>query len=317
MLISRITIFVKGITKSTQIKNWFEHSHIFQGYRTRKMSGLTEVSCNKSFGGLQKVFSHDSSECKCKMTFSVYLPSQSESGPCPTLIYLSGLTCTDQNVTNKGGFQRVAAQYGMVVVCPDTSPRGCSIEGEDESYDFGSGAGFYLDATEEKWKTNYRMSSYVTKELFDLIVNSFPVNPDKVAITGHSMGGHGALTLGLKNPHLFKSISAFAPICNPISCPWGQKAFKGYLGPDENTWKEYDACELVSCYDGPPREILIDQGKGDNFYNQKQLLPENFVTSCQVSRTGCIMNLREGYDHSYYFISTFMEDHIKFHSQHL
>lgn len=281
------------------------------------MSGLTEVSCNTSFNGLQKVFSHESSECKCKMTFSVFLPSQSENGPCPTLIYLSGLTCTDQNVTTKGGFQRLAAQYGMIVVCPDTSPRGCKIEGEDDSYDFGSGAGFYLDATEEKWKTNYRMYSYVVDELFDLIVKSFPVNPDKIGITGHSMGGHGALTIALKNPDKFKSVSAFAPICNPIKCPWGQKAFNGYLGPDENTWKEYDACELVRSYEGAPREILIDQGKGDNFYNQKQLLPENFLAACRDSQTACIMNLREGYDHSYYFIATFMEDHLKFHSQHL
>ncbi|XP_071509204.1 S-formylglutathione hydrolase-like [Diadema antillarum] len=308
--------FLKKVPKRLQLFESCPSIRLF-GIRGFKMTALTEVSCNKSFNGLQKVFSHESSECKCKMTFSVYLPSQSESGTCPTLIYLSGLTCTDQNVTTKGGFQRLAAQYGMIVVCPDTSPRGCGIEGEDDSYDFGSGAGFYVDATEEKWKKNYRMYSYVTKELFDLIVQNFPVNPEKVAITGHSMGGHGALIIALKNPDKFKSVSAFAPICNPINCPWGQKAFNGYLGPDENTWKEYDACELVKAYDGAPREILIDQGQADNFYTQKQLLPENFVDACRVSRTACIMNLREGYDHSYYFIATFMEDHFKFHSQHL
>ncbi|XP_077987311.1 S-formylglutathione hydrolase-like isoform X2 [Glandiceps talaboti] len=281
------------------------------------MAALTETASNKMFGGLQKVFTHESSECKCKMTFGVYLPPQIESEKCPVLYWLSGLTCTEQNFVTKAGAQRVAAEHGIVIVAPDTSPRGCKIEGEDDSYDFGSGAGFYVDATEDKWKTNYRMYSYITKELPEIINSNFNVKPGVASIFGHSMGGHGALICTLKNPGKYKSVSAFAPICNPMECPWGQKAFNGYLGANQESWKEYDATQLVSKYNGPVLDILIDQGQGDNFYSGKQLLPENFVSACRDNKVPVVFRLQEGYDHSYYFIATYVEDHIKHHAKHL
>jgi len=207
---------------------------------------ITEVSCNKCFGGSQKVYSHHSSELGCDMKFAIFLPSTAKSGhPAPALYWLSGLTCTEQNFIQKAGAQNYAEKHGIIIICPDTSPRGCNIPGEDESWDFGTGAGFYLNATEEKWKTNYRMFSYVTEELPKLINANFPVIQDKISISGHSMGGHGALVCALKNPGLYKSVSAFAPICNPINCPWGDKAFSGYLGGNKESWKQWDA--LSSC----------------------------------------------------------------------
>lgn len=276
---------------------------------------LEEKSCNKMFGGLQKVFTHESSECKCKMNFGVFIPPQAESEKCPVLYYLSGLTCTEQNFVTKAGAQRVAAELGIIIVAPDTSPRGCNIEGEEDNWDFGTGAGFYVDATTEKWKNNYRMYSYVTKELPNLVNANFPTLPDNVGIFGHSMGGHGALISALKNPGMYRSVSAFAPICNPVNCPWGDKAFSGYLGSDRETWKSYDACELVKSYNGPPLEFLIDQGKADNFYTVKQLLPENFVKACGQGRVPVVLRMQEDYDHSYYFIATFMEEHIRHHAK--
>lgn len=282
------------------------------------MSGLQEVSSNKCFGGFQKVFSHQSAELKCSMKFGIYLPPAAEGiNRVPVLYWLSGLTCTEQNFITKAGAQKYAAEHGLIIVAPDTSPRGCGIEGEDDTYDFGSGAGFYLDATTDKWKKNYRMFSYISKELPELINAKFPTIPDKQSIFGHSMGGHGALICALKNPGLYRSASAFAPICNPIKCPWGQKAFTGYLGSDTKTWQEYDSTSLVQKYNGPPLELLIDQGKADNFLGEKQLLPENLMEACTMTKMPIIMRMQEGYDHSYFFIASFIEDHIKHHAKFL
>lgn len=278
--------------------------------------GLEEISSAKCFGGSQKVFKHHSSELKCDMKFGVYVPPILAEQKVPVLYWLSGLTCTEQNFITKAGAQRTAAEQGIMIVAPDTSPRSCGIEGEDDSYDFGTGAGFYVDATEEKWKTNYRMFSYVTKELPALIASNFPALPEKQSVFGHSMGGHGALICFLKNPGLYKSVSAFSPICNPVQCPWGQKALTGYLGSDKETWKEYDATELVKNYDGPIPDILIDQGTDDQFY-PSQLLPENFVEACRSKNVPVTLRMQEGYDHSYYFISSFVEDHVKHHARYL
>ena len=280
------------------------------------MSAPTLVNSWKCFGGFQKVFTHQSKALNCKMTFAIYLPPQVDAGTVPVLYWLSGLTCTQDNFIQKAGGQKYAAEHGIAIVCPDTSPRGCDIEGEDDSYDFGSGAGFYVDATEDKWKTNYNMYSYVTAELPKLIEGNFPVNATRKAITGHSMGGHGALVCFLKNPGLYTSVSAFAPICNPSNCPWGTKAFTGYLGTNQSTWKKWDSTELVKNYSGPSKSyILIDQGKDDNFLTQNQLLPQAFVDACRESNVPVVLRMQEGYDHSYYFISSFIGDHIKHHAE--
>lgn len=280
------------------------------------MATLKLVSSAKCFGGFQKVFEHASEVLNCTMKFAIFLPSKSDSVKVPVLYWLSGLTCTEQNFITKGHAQGYAEQYGIAIVAPDTSPRGCNIEGEEDSWDFGTGAGFYVNATEEKWKTNYNMFSYVTKELPSLVDANFPVLSHKAAISGHSMGGHGALICALKNPGKYKSVSAFAPICNPMNCPWGQKAFSGYLGPNKDMWKNWDACTLVKNYKGPPFSsyILIDQGKDDSFLTQGQLLPENFVEACREAGVQVVLRMQEGYDHSFYTISTFIEDHIKYHA---
>ncbi|ELK08871.1 S-formylglutathione hydrolase [Pteropus alecto] len=254
---------------------------------------LKQISSNKCFGGLQKVFEHDSVELNCKMKFAVYLPPKAETGKCPALYWLSGLTCTEQNFISKSGYHQAASEHGLVVIAPDTSPRGCNIKGEDESWDFGTGAGFYVDATEDPWKTNYRMYSYVTKELPQLINASFPVDPQRMSIFGHSMGGHGALICALKNPGKYKSVSAFAPICNPVLCPWGKKAFSGYLGTDLNKWKAYDATHLVKSYPGSQLDILIDQGKDDQFLSDGQLLPDNFIAACTEKKIPVVFRLQE------------------------
>lgn len=275
---------------------------------------LSSVSSAKCFGGYQKVFQHQSDVLKCQMKFGIFLPPQSETTKVPVIYFLSGLTCTEVNFITKAGSQRYAAEHGVAVVCPDTSPRGCNIEGEDDSYDFGSGAGFYIDATEEKWSTNYNMFSYVTKELPAIIESNFNVEPTRKSIFGHSMGGHGALICFLKNPGMYLSVSAFAPICNPINCPWGIKAFSGYLGPDKESWKQWDATELVKSYKSPlVSYILIDQGTDDEFLSKKQLLPEAFVESCRDNNIPLVLRKQDGYDHSYYFIATHVEDHIKHH----
>ena len=287
----------------------------FELTRCAEMAALKEVSAAKCYGGFQKVFEHDSSELKCRMKFAVYLPPQVESEKVPVLYWLSGLTCTEQNFITKAGAQRVASTLGLALVAPDTSPRGCNIEGEDDSWDFGTGAGFYVNATEEKWKTNYRMFSYVTSELPEIVRNNFNVNPDRQSIFGHSMGGHGALICTLKNPGMYRSVSAFSPICNPSNCPWGEKAFSGYLGPDREQWKNWDATELVKHYKGPPFSyVLIDQGKADSFHKDGQLLPENFVQGAQEAGVPVVLRMQEDYDHSYYFIASFIEDHIRHHA---
>ncbi len=261
------------------------------------------------------MFEHASDILKCKMKFAVFLPSKADEGKVPVLYWLSGLTCTEQNFVTKAGAQRCAEKYSLMIVAPDTSPRGCGIEGEDDSWDFGTGAGFYVDATEEKWKSNYNMYSYITTELPALVQANFPALHDRQSIFGHSMGGHGALVCALKNPGMYMSVSAFAPICNPVNCPWGQKAFNGYLGGDRNSWKNWDATELVGNYNGPPFPyILIDQGKEDNFLKQGQLLPENFVDACRKVSMPVVLRIQEGYDHSYYFIASYMEEHIKHHA---
>lgn len=275
---------------------------------------VTEVSSNRCFGGFQKVYKHQSKVLKCEMKFGVYLPPQAEDGPVPTIYWLSGLTCTEQNFITKAGAQRYASEHGVALVAPDTSPRGCNIEGEDDSYDFGSGAGFYVDATEPKWKEHYNMYTYITVELPAVIMANFNVDKDKASIMGHSMGGHGALICSLKNPGLYRSASAFSPICNPCACPWGTKAFTGYLGANKGDWRQYDATELVKAYKGPPLFFLIDQGKADQFL-QEQLHPHNFVEACRSNGVPVVLRMQEGYDHSYYFISTFIGEHIAHHAK--
>lgn len=283
-------------------------------------SALKLVSSNKVFGGLQQVYEHASNELKCNMKFAVYLPHTAQKKRLPVVIWLSGLTCNEQNFISKSGFQKYAAEHELVVVAPDTSPRGCNIEGESDRWDFGVGAGFYVDATEEKWATNFRMYSYINEELHEVIKKNFNNGEDQldVSICGHSMGGHGALISYLKNPNKYKSASAFAPICNPINCDWGKFAFNGYLGKNEDAWKAYDATCLAQAYKGDACKILIDQGGEDNFLKQNQLLPEAFVKACERNDLVDVnMRLQDGYDHSYYFISTFIRDHFKFHADHL
>ncbi|TKR93784.1 hypothetical protein L596_008179 [Steinernema carpocapsae] len=278
---------------------------------------LTEVSSFKSFAGVQKLFKHRSSVLKCEMRFGVYLPeAKLPDEKFPVLYYLSGLTCTEANFIEKAGSQRIASELKMIVVTPDTSPRGVPIEGDSDSYDFGTGAGFYVDATTPKWAENYRMYSYVTEELRELVLKSFPVNAAKQGIFGHSMGGHGAIIIALKNPRIYSSVSAFSPICHPLKSPWGMKAFTGYLGEDQANWLEYDSFELAKKYDGPELEILIDQGTADNFLTKGELCPEVFE-KLENPKVRVRYNAREGYDHSYYFIATFMEDHFRFHAKKL
>ena len=255
------------------------------------------------------------------MSFSVFFPKECElDGAVPVIFYLSGLTCTDQNALTKGGFQRAAASRGVCIVFPDTSPRGAGIEGETESWDFGVGAGFYITATTEKWKKNYDMYGYINEELPELLAKEFPKELDlsKKSIMGHSMGGHGALIIALKNPGAFKSCSAFAPICNPMNCPWGIKAFKGYLGENVEKWKEWDASYLSKNYEGTALSILVDQGTEDEFLHKKQLLPDSLVEGVKASKSLWLhLRMQSGYDHSYYFISSFAQDHVDFHADYL
>lgn len=254
------------------------------------------------------------------MNFAVYLPPQAEAGDVklPVVYWLSGLTCTEQNFVTKAGAQRYAADHGLIVVAPDTSPRGVNIPGEDDSYDFGSGAGFYLDATQEPWSKNYRMQSYVTIELYDLVNQAFAnvVDVDRQGIMGHSMGGHGAMVSALRNPGQYKSVSAFSPICNPTECPWGVKVFTGYLG-DKATgkWGEWDTCHLVKKYNGPPLALFVDQGSADQFLEQKQLLPDNLVEACRSAQFPIILKQREGYDHSYFYIASYIGEHFEYHAK--
>jgi len=277
---------------------------------------METVSTTKAFGGTQGVYRHASRETGTDMVFSVFVPPQAEQGPCPVVWYLSGLTCTHANVTEKGQFQRVCAELGLIFVAPDTSPRGEAVPDDPEgAYDFGLGAGFYLDATREPFAANYRMESYITQELPVLVAASFPVNAARQGVTGHSMGGHGALTLALKNPGLWTSVSAFAPISSPMRCPWGEKALTGYLGEDRQAWRRYDATALLEDGARLP-ELLVDQGDADQFL-QNQLKPELLREACEAAGVPLTLRLQPGYDHSYYFIASFMEDHLRWHAERL
>jgi len=266
-----------------------------------------------------KRYSHFSHSVNTEMKFHVFEPPQQANAPVPVLWYLAGLECTDENFFQKGGAQQWASKFGIMLVAPDTSPRGAGVEGETQSWDFGVGAGFYVDATEPKWSKNYRMYSYVTNELPQLISSNFKVLSDSQSIFGHSMGGHGAIVCAMKNPGKYKSVSAFAPICNPCEAPWGKKAFSGYLGDDISKWKAYDASHLAASYCGPPLDILIDQGGADRFL-QEQLKPLEFQSAVNNNaRSSITLNLRiqDDYNHSYFFVSTFMGDHIAHHAKYL
>lgn len=277
---------------------------------------LQMVSTTACFGGEQRRYKHSSTTLCCDMNFSVYLPPQSKKdSPLPVLFWLSGLTCTDENFITKAGAQRVAAELGLIIVTPDTSPRGDQVA-DDDAYDLGKGAGFYLNATQLPWSENYHMYDYIVEELPDLIRSEFNVKP-KFAISGHSMGGHGALTIGLSNLQRYTSISAFAPIVSPSNCAWGQKALNAYLGPDKDTWSQYDACHLLS-QQGQFLQlpILIDQGLADDFLDS-QLLTRPFDTIAKQISYPAQIQYHSGYDHSYYFIASFIESHLRFHYEHL
>lgn len=276
---------------------------------------VTELSSNKMFDGFNKRYKHWSSMCGCNMNFTIYFPPAAATSKVPVLYWLSGLTCTDENFALKSGAQRAAAKEGIALICPDTSPRGMNVEGESDSWDFGVGAGFYLNATEPKWK-NWQMYNYVTKEIPEILSANFQqLDTARASIFGHSMGGHGALTVFLKNGDKYKSVSAFAPICNPVNCPWGKKAFVNYLGTNESLWKEYDATELMKNYKGLKTGILIDQGNEDKFLTEKQLLPENFQEACKLAGVPLTLRMQPGYDHSFFFIASFAEDHIQHHAK--
>ncbi|KAL8694998.1 MAG: hypothetical protein Q9218_000470 [Villophora microphyllina] len=275
---------------------------------------VTTKATIASFGGKLLKCAHKASTTNREMAFNLYLPPQLTTNSlyrAPLLVYLAGLTCTPDNGAEKGFFQHAASQKGIAVLYPDTSPRGLNIQGEDDSYDFGSGAGFYVDATEEPWSKGYKMYSYITSELPQTVISSFPqIDGSRVGIFGHSMGGHGALTLFLKNPGKYKSVSAFAPIANPSNCDWGKKAFSGYFGAENKVkWAEHDATELVKGWKGDPLDILIDVGTADNFYHQGQLLPENFEKAAQ-GKGKVNVRWQDGYDHSYFTMASFADDHV-------
>ena len=276
------------------------------------MTALETVSTVKSFGGVQGVYKHRSVETGTDMTFAVFVPPQ--PGPRPVVIYLSGLTCTHANVMEKGEYRKAAAELGLIVVCPDTSPRGESVP-NDEAYDFGQGAGFYVDATEAPWATNFRMWSYVTQELPALVAEHFPADTARQGVFGHSMGGHGALTVALRSPGVYRSVSAFAPIVAPSQVPWGQKALTGYLGPDQSKWRAHDAVALIE--DGAKLpDLLVDVGTADPFL-ERELKPELLRAACDKAGVELTLRMQKGYDHSYYFISTFMQAHLTWHAARL
>jgi S-formylglutathione hydrolase len=273
------------------------------------------ISSARSFGGTQLACRHSSRETGTDMTFGIYLPPQAEAGrPLPVLWFLSGLTCTHANVVEKGQYQRVCAELGLILVAPDTSPRGEGVP-DDPDYDFGQGAGFYLDSTQDPFAANYRMYSYVTAELPDLVAAEFPADMERQGITGHSMGGHGAVTLALRNPARYRSVSAFAPIVAPSQVPWGEKALGRYLGPDRAAWRAHDSVALIEDGARVP-EILVDQGDADTFL-ERELKPDLLETACREAGIALRLRMQRGYDHSYYFISTFMEDHLRWHFERL
>lgn len=283
------------------------------------MTKIEVRSNHRCFGGEMVFATHKSEATGTDMMFSVFVPPQAKDGPVPVLTFLAGLTCTDETFMIKAGAQRLAAELGLLLVAPDTSPRGKDVPDDPEgAYDLGLGAGFYLDAVKEPWATHYRMESYITHDLPKVIAEHFPVDIERQGLFGHSMGGHGALTLGLKNPGLYKSLSAFAPISAPSQCPWGEKAFSAYLGQDRSLWSSYDAVSLMTDVRdvGQRPEILVDQGLADNFL-EEQLHPHLLEEAARKSGYPLIVRRHEGYDHGYYFISSFMEDHLRHHKKHL
>ncbi|RUO22237.1 S-formylglutathione hydrolase [Aliidiomarina iranensis] len=291
----------------------------FTGVRFAGKNAIELKDEKKAFGGKQLRFRHNSGVLNCAMDFSVFLPPQAEREKVPAVYWLSGLTCTDENFSSKAGAQRVAADLGIALIIPDTSPRGDGVPDDpDGAYDFGLGAGFYVNATEQPWAKHYQMYDYIVKELPELVESGLPLTSDR-AISGHSMGGHGALVIGLRNSERYQSISAFAPIVNPINCAWGKKAFSGYLGDDESQWRQYDATVLLQerdsrSHDIPP--ILIDQGDADNFYPD-QLRTEALIAVNNETSAGAKIRYQPGYDHSYYFIASFIEEHLHFHASNL
>jgi len=282
---------------------------------------LEEIGSNLSFGGQQLRYRHRSNVLNCDMAFSIYLPPQAKQAPVPVMYWLSGLTCSDENFVTKAGAQQHAAGYGIAIVCPDTSPRGEEVSDDEESsYDFGLGAGFYINATEEPWATHYQMYDYVVEELPALINAEFPVDGSKVAISGHSMGGHGALTIALKNPERYCSVSAFSPICSPINCPWGQKALSNYIGDEsQGHWNNQDTVELVKTADDQLKQsmpVLVDQGDADNFLAE-QLNTQLLIDTAEQVGFPMQIRFQSGYDHSYFFIASLIGEHIRFHSNYL
>ncbi|MBP0632239.1 MULTISPECIES: S-formylglutathione hydrolase [unclassified Cupriavidus] len=274
------------------------------------------ISQHGCYGGVQRFYRHESAAIGLPMRFSVFLPPQAQGGAkVPVLFYLAGLTCTEETFMIKAGAQRFAAEHGLMLVTPDTSPRGAGVPGEADAWDFGVGAGFYVDATEAPWSRHWRMESYVAEELFDLVTTALPGEASRVGIFGHSMGGHGALVLAQRHPERFRSVSAFAPIAAPTRCPWGEKAFTGYLGGDRGAWAQYDATELMVRQQGAPfpAGILVDQGLDDQFL-QTQLHPDAFEAACQAVGQPLTLRRHSGYDHGYYFITTFIADHIRHHA---
>ena len=277
---------------------------------------LDVVSQSRCFDGIQFTYRHQSSETATEMRFAAFIPPQADQRPVPIVWYLSGLTCTEENFTVKAGAQRIAAELGLLLIAPDTSPRGDGVPGDPAgSYDFGLGAGFYVDAMQEPWSRNYRMATYIERELPTLVKSELPADMTRQSIMGHSMGGHGALTIALRNQDRYASVSAFSPICSPMNCPWGEKALSGYLGGNKERWRRYDACALLE--DGAGlRELLVDQGDADQFL-ETQLKPQLLERACAKAGVPLRLRMHEGYDHSYFFISTFIEDHLRWHAQRL
>jgi len=283
------------------------HGCFFAELTGVEMKLETSIRC---FDGVQNVYSHHAESLSCDMRFAVYLPDEVTSAP--ALFWLSGLTCTEENFIAKAGAQRVASELGIILIAPDTSPRGAEVPDDpDSAWDFGLGAGFYVNATEAPWLAHYQMRDYIEEELYDLALHEFPIDPARVGIFGHSMGGHGALTMALRAPEKFRSVSAFAPICSPLNCPWGEKALGNYLGQDKGAWREYDACALIENGARVPA-ILVDQGADDGFL-EEQLKPDLLASACDSAGINLTLRMQSGFDHSYYFISSFIESHLRWH----
>ncbi len=274
---------------------------------------MKQIESIKEFSGYLNRYEHNSVSCNCKMTFSVYLPEQKRSTKIPALYWLSGLSCTDDNARTKGGMQRYAAEHGIAIIFPDTSPRGEDVPDEDR-YDLGQGAGFYTNATQSPWNKHYQMYDYVVEELPNLLEKNLPLIPNLKSIIGHSMGGHGALVCALKNPRNYQSVSAFAPISNPVAVKWGEGCFTAYLGENKNTWLDYDATELIKA-SKKVKHILVDQGEADEFYKDKSLLPENLSAACEHANQPLTLRIQKGYNHSYHFIASFIGEHIAYHAK--